>query len=160
MLFLGYYYSLFKQNQAQVKYRIRSPKFIWAPVYSCTHWLRPRNPPSLRIWALRALLVSRDRRHLFVTPWNQAKTPLKRQGLSQTKREPRKAQQTATQLATTAYRTRPIGQITNESKPKGPNNITFLYKLQSLNVACGQTWRPKSFWKYYAFLHPVCAIFF
>jgi hypothetical protein len=23
----------------------RSPKFIWAPVYSCTHWLRPRNPP-------------------------------------------------------------------------------------------------------------------
>jgi hypothetical protein len=20
-------------------------KFIWAPVYSCTHWLRPRNSP-------------------------------------------------------------------------------------------------------------------
>ncbi len=20
-------------------------RFIWAPVYSCTHWLRPRNPP-------------------------------------------------------------------------------------------------------------------
>ncbi len=22
-----------------------SPKFIWAPVYRCTHWLRPRNSP-------------------------------------------------------------------------------------------------------------------
>ncbi len=31
----------------QVKYGVRSPKFIWAPVYSCTHWLTP--PP--RIWA-------------------------------------------------------------------------------------------------------------
>ncbi len=31
-----------------------SAKFIWAPVYSCTHWLRPRNspPPSPRIWLL------------------------------------------------------------------------------------------------------------
>jgi hypothetical protein len=28
-----------------VKYGVRSPKFIWAPVYSCTHWLRPRNSP-------------------------------------------------------------------------------------------------------------------
>jgi hypothetical protein len=29
-------------------------KFIWAPVYSCTHWLRPGNPPPPpppRIWA-------------------------------------------------------------------------------------------------------------
>jgi hypothetical protein len=35
-------------------------------VHSCSHWLRPRNP---RIWAhIRALLVSQDRRHLFVTP--------------------------------------------------------------------------------------------
>ncbi len=24
----------------------RSPKFIWAPVYSCTHWLRPPQLPS------------------------------------------------------------------------------------------------------------------
>ena len=23
----------------------RSLKFIWAPVYSCTHWLRPCNSP-------------------------------------------------------------------------------------------------------------------
>jgi hypothetical protein len=22
-----------------------NPKFIWASVYSCTHWLRPRNSP-------------------------------------------------------------------------------------------------------------------
>jgi hypothetical protein len=28
-----------------VKYGVRSPKFIWAPVYSCTHWLRPCNSP-------------------------------------------------------------------------------------------------------------------
>jgi hypothetical protein len=42
-----------------------------APVYSCTHWLRPRNsalPPHLGSYT-RALLVSQDRRHLFVTPW-------------------------------------------------------------------------------------------
>ncbi len=40
-------------------------------VHSCTHWLRPRN--SLRIWTriTRALLVSKDRRHLFVTPCSQ-----------------------------------------------------------------------------------------
>ncbi len=36
-------------------------------VHSCTHWLRPRNP---RIWTrfTRALLASKDRRHLFMTP--------------------------------------------------------------------------------------------
>jgi hypothetical protein len=40
-------------------------------VHSCTHWLRPYP----RIWAhtycmyTRALLVSLDKRHLFVTPW-------------------------------------------------------------------------------------------
>ncbi len=27
------------------RYGVRSPKFIWAPVYSCTHWLRPCNSP-------------------------------------------------------------------------------------------------------------------
>ncbi len=39
-------------------------------VHSCTHWLRPRTPPP-RIWAhtrTRALLVSQERRHLFVNP--------------------------------------------------------------------------------------------
>jgi hypothetical protein len=36
-------------------------------VHSCTHWLRPRNPP-LCPRNTRALLVSKDRRHLFVTP--------------------------------------------------------------------------------------------
>jgi hypothetical protein len=34
-------------------------------VHSCTHWLRPRNPPHLGSYT-RALLVSQDRRHLFV----------------------------------------------------------------------------------------------
>jgi hypothetical protein len=32
---------------------VESPKFIWALVYSCTHWLRPHNPspPTPRVWA-------------------------------------------------------------------------------------------------------------
>jgi hypothetical protein len=30
-----------------IKYGIRSPEFIWAPVYSCTHWLRPRKTTFL-----------------------------------------------------------------------------------------------------------------
>jgi hypothetical protein len=52
---------------------VRSTKFIWAPVNSCTHWLRvkPRNSPPLPLHLgsyTRALLVSQDRRHLFVTP--------------------------------------------------------------------------------------------
>jgi hypothetical protein len=54
-----------------VKYGVRSPKVIWAPLYSCTHWLRPRNsplPPHLGSYT-KALLVSQGRRHLFVTPW-------------------------------------------------------------------------------------------
>jgi hypothetical protein len=40
-------------------------------VHSCTHWLRPRNSPPSRAFGLvygGALLVSKDRRHLFVTP--------------------------------------------------------------------------------------------
>jgi hypothetical protein len=44
-------------------------------VRSCSHWLRPRSPPPLpRIWAhiREALLVSKDRRHLLVTPCRQA----------------------------------------------------------------------------------------
>jgi hypothetical protein len=42
-------------------------------VHSCTHWLRPRNPPSSPALDsyTRALLVSKDRRHLFVTPCYQ-----------------------------------------------------------------------------------------
>ncbi len=43
-------------------------------VHSCTHWLRPRNPPpSPHLGSYtRALLVSQDRRHLFVTPLREA----------------------------------------------------------------------------------------
>ncbi len=44
---------------------------FWLHVHSCTHWLRdrasPPPPPHLGSKA-RALLVSQDRRHLFVTP--------------------------------------------------------------------------------------------
>ncbi len=39
-------------------------------VHSCTHWLRPRTPPPPHLGSYtRALLVSLDRRHLFVTPF-------------------------------------------------------------------------------------------
>jgi hypothetical protein len=41
-------------------------------LYSCTHWLRLRNPPPPHPHLgsyTRALLVSQDRRHLCVTPW-------------------------------------------------------------------------------------------
>ncbi len=32
--------------EQKVKYGVRSPKFIWAPVYSCNHCLRsPNSPP-------------------------------------------------------------------------------------------------------------------
>ncbi len=67
------FFSVIKRKtiNSQVKNIVRSPKFIWAPVYSCSHWLRPRNsppPPHLNSFT-RALLVSQDRRHLFVTPW-------------------------------------------------------------------------------------------
>jgi hypothetical protein len=40
-------------------------------VHCCTHWLRPRNtppPPAFGSY-MRALLISQDRQHLFVTPW-------------------------------------------------------------------------------------------
>ncbi len=45
--------------------------FVGLHVYICIHWLRPRTlppPPHLGSYT-RALLVSQDRRHLFVTPW-------------------------------------------------------------------------------------------
>jgi hypothetical protein len=31
---------------------LQSLKFIWAPVYSCTHWLRPRNSPPTSAFGL------------------------------------------------------------------------------------------------------------
>jgi hypothetical protein len=40
-------------------------------VHRCTHWMRPRNsplPPHVGSYT-RALLISQDRRHLFVNPW-------------------------------------------------------------------------------------------
>jgi hypothetical protein len=39
-------------------------------VHSCTHWLRPRNslpPPAFGLVLSRALLVSKTRRHIFVS---------------------------------------------------------------------------------------------
>ncbi len=47
-------------------------------VHSCTYSLAetPQLPPSRHIWTrnTRALLVSNDRRHLFVTPWRTRNT--------------------------------------------------------------------------------------
>jgi hypothetical protein len=47
--------------------------FMSRDVYSCTHWLRSRNPlyPPRFGTRKRALLVSKDRRHLFVSPWEK-----------------------------------------------------------------------------------------
>jgi hypothetical protein len=45
--------------------------FMSRDVHSCTHWLRetPQPPsPAFKIRITRALLVSKDRGHLFVTP--------------------------------------------------------------------------------------------
>ncbi len=36
----------------EIKYGVRSPKFIWAPLYSCSHWLRPRNSPPPPLFGL------------------------------------------------------------------------------------------------------------
>ncbi len=45
-------------------------------VHSCIHWLRPRNPSPTHLGSYtRALLVSQDRRYLFVTPWLQLSKP-------------------------------------------------------------------------------------
>jgi hypothetical protein len=33
------------QTIPQTIYGVRSPKFFWAPVNSCIHWMRPRNSP-------------------------------------------------------------------------------------------------------------------
>jgi hypothetical protein len=54
----------------KAKYGVRSQKFIWTPVYRADS-LRPRNspPPAFGpIYCTMALLISQDRRHLFVTP--------------------------------------------------------------------------------------------
>ncbi len=65
-----------KDPRAWVKYEGRSPKFMLAPchvmyiVHKCTHWLRSPQPNPTPHWDsfTRALLVCKDRWHLFVTP--------------------------------------------------------------------------------------------
>ncbi len=45
-------------------------------VHSFTHWLGPRDPLPLHLVSYtKALLVSQDRRHLFVTPWYKTRVP-------------------------------------------------------------------------------------
>jgi hypothetical protein len=59
-------------KKTSVTYEVRSPKFIWATcaqLYALAE-TPPRNPPHLGSNTM-ALLVSQDRRHLFVTPWIQ-----------------------------------------------------------------------------------------
>ncbi len=50
-----------------VTHGVRPPKFIWAPVLSETQQLPPPPPLHLGLYT-RAISVSQDRRHLFVTP--------------------------------------------------------------------------------------------
>jgi hypothetical protein len=52
---------------AQVKYGVRSPKFIWAPCVQLYFLAETPRSPHLGSYT-RALSVSLDRRHLFVTP--------------------------------------------------------------------------------------------
>ncbi len=56
-------------QKAQVKYGVRSTKFIWAPVFSCSLAVTPQLAPSLPHSGshTRAILVSQDRRQIFVT---------------------------------------------------------------------------------------------
>jgi hypothetical protein len=65
--------SVHRLNQGGwVKYGERSTKFIWAPVYSCTHFQRHRNlPPPHPAFGLiyEGAIGHQGRRHLFVTPW-------------------------------------------------------------------------------------------
>ncbi len=58
-----------------VKYGSVSPKFIWVPYHvMCTDvlidWDPQPHPPAFGLVS-RALVVSKDRRHLFVTPWSE-----------------------------------------------------------------------------------------
>ncbi len=76
--FWKYIIQRFSMCRTIVKYGVRSPKFIWAPGYSCTHWLRPRYsplPPKLGSYT-RALCVIQDRQHLFVIPYSEQETLL------------------------------------------------------------------------------------
>ncbi len=52
-----------------IKYGVDLQSLFGLSVQRCTDWLRPRNPlpPHLGSYT-RALLVSQDRRHLFVPP--------------------------------------------------------------------------------------------
>jgi hypothetical protein len=57
--------------QAKVKYGVRTPKFIWAPVYSCCHWLRPRNslpPPGIGLIYEGAIGPPRETAYFYKTP--------------------------------------------------------------------------------------------
>ncbi len=62
--------SCFHQWCVKVKYvvTVDLQSLFGLNVHTCTHWLRPRNPPPHLGSYTRALLVSQDRRHFFVTP--------------------------------------------------------------------------------------------
>jgi hypothetical protein len=56
-----------------VTYGVRSPKFTWAPraqLYLLAETSQ-LPPPAFGLIYERALLVSQERRHLFVSPWNE-----------------------------------------------------------------------------------------
>ena len=62
--------SIFNEKyEVQVKYGVKSPKFVWDPcaqLNSLAETPQPPPPPTPRVWG--QLLVSQDRRHLFVIP--------------------------------------------------------------------------------------------
>ncbi len=67
-----YLYKAYLMKSMKLIYRLNMElnlqSLFGLHVHSCTHWLRPRTPlpPTPRVWG--QLLVSQDRRHLFVTP--------------------------------------------------------------------------------------------
>ncbi len=71
----GFLTMKFCLSHPQFKYGVRSPKFICAPCMSTSllHWPRqrkPQHPPPPHLGSYTwALLVSLERRHLFVTSW-------------------------------------------------------------------------------------------
>ncbi len=75
LIILVNFTGIFVKLGPKVKYGGWSPKLIWTLCHvMCTAVLigwDPATPPSPRNWTsiTRALLVSKDRRHLLVTPW-------------------------------------------------------------------------------------------
>ena len=76
---LDYYFLVLYMDRPGVLFKGRNHRLnmeldlqnLFGLHVTCSLWLRPRNPlfPRICAYIRGALLVSNDRRHLFVTPW-------------------------------------------------------------------------------------------